>query len=206
MHLLLTANRSQNCLIRGTTVSGRERPKSGRLCGPRVRSCRARLCLPCRARLAFAAVAAQKCRTDWGSPGPLRSRSERCAGRKPAWILDGYELLLAFGEAENSQFAVPVLAIVCDDPSVFRDQFAFLQKRCLLPPELGDKLFPKAGAGIRRTVGPRELPREVCDWLNADPGSPFHRLIEPKDGTGRTGSRFPVSRRALVEVIRGKSR
>jgi len=128
---------------------------------------------------------------------PVRTR----AGRKPAWILDGYYRLLALSQRENSEFALPVCAFIADDPGVLREHFVRIQSTHPLPAGFVDVIFPSTAVAISPSIGPKELPEAICEWLNTDQDSPFHELIEPNQ-VGKAGrSQFPVSRTALRETI-----
>lgn len=126
---------------------------------------------------------------------PLQTR----AGRKPAWLLDGYYRVLALGENERSDFAVPVCAIVADDPALLRQQFDRIHNTRPLPPEIPDLLFPRGTVPISPRLGPQELPDAVCNWLNNDPESPFRGLVGAKKEA--KGAQFPALRAALRAVV-----
>jgi DGQHR domain-containing protein len=127
---------------------------------------------------------------------PLRTR----AGRKPAWLLDGYFRLQALSDPKHKDFAVPVCAFVADDPDVLRQQFDRIHSTHPLPAGFADRLLPRRAVAISPRIGAQELPDAVCQWLNNDPESPFHQLIGPKE-PGKAASRLPVSRAALGETI-----
>src|SRR3546814_1134645 len=46
-----------------------------------------------------------------------------------------------------------------------------------LHPLLINELLPKVTTLLPRDLAARKLPSELCDYLNRDPQSPFHRLI-----------------------------
>jgi len=127
---------------------------------------------------------------------PLRTR----AGRKPARVLDGFHRLLAFSGRQGIDFAVPVCAVVSDDPGVIRQLFDRIHSTHPLPVGFADRLLPSRAVPISPRIAAQELPDAVCQWLNDDPDSPFHQLIGPSQ-PGKATSRSPVSRAALCEII-----
>src|SRR3546814_8007983 len=49
---------------------------------------------------------------------------------------------------------------------------------CALPiSRLINELLPEVSTLLPRDLAARKLPSELCDYLNRDPKSPFHRLI-----------------------------
>lgn len=127
---------------------------------------------------------------------PLRTR----AGRKPARVLDGFHRLLALSGNKGIDFAVPVSAVVSDDPGVIRQLFDRIQSTHPLPVGFADRLLPSRAVPISPRIAAQDLPDAVCQWLNDDPDSPFHQLIGPAQ-PGKATSRSPVSRAALGEII-----
>jgi DGQHR domain-containing protein len=127
---------------------------------------------------------------------PLRTR----AGRKPAWILDGFHRLLALSAPQHKDFAVPVCAFVADDAEVLREQFERIHSTHPLPAGFADLLFPRRAVAISPRISAQELPDAVCQWLNDDLESPFHQLIGPRESE-KTASRHPVSRTTLCEIL-----
>lgn len=127
---------------------------------------------------------------------PLRTR----AGRKPARVLDGFHRLVAISGREGNEFAVPVCAVVADDPAVLRQLFERIHSTHPLPVGFADLLLPRQAVAISPRIAAQELPDAVCQWLNEDSDSPFHQLIGPQDCDKAT-ARFPVSRAALCEII-----
>ncbi len=127
---------------------------------------------------------------------PLRTR----AGRKPAWILDGFHRLLALSAPQHKDFAVPVCAFIADDAEELREQFERIHCTHPLPAGFADLLFPRRAVAISPRISAPELPDAVCQWLNDDLQSPFHQLIGSRESE-RAGSRHPVSRTTLCEIL-----
>jgi DGQHR domain-containing protein len=132
--------------------------------------------------------------------GTIEIPSRTRAGRKPAQILDGFHRLLALSNRKHKDFAIPVCAVVADDPDVLRQYFDRIHCTHPLPTGFADLLLPQRAVAISPRIGAQALPDAVCQWLNNDPKSPLHQLIGPAEPE-KAASRFPVSRAALRETI-----
>ncbi|WP_119304741.1 DGQHR domain-containing protein DpdB [Dongia deserti] len=126
---------------------------------------------------------------------PLRPEGERAA-----WIVDGQQRSLALAQAKNSRLPVPVIGFVSADLQIHREQFILVNKVRPLHPRLINELLPEVSTLLPRDLAARKLPSELCNYLNRDPKSPFHRLIrrvsDPKNATG------VVTDTAIVDAIR----
>jgi DGQHR domain-containing protein len=95
-----------------------------------------------------------------------------------AWIVDGQQRSLALAQAKNSRLPVPVVAFVSDDLQMQREQFILVNKAKPLPTRLINELLPETGGIVLpRELAARKIPSELCNLLNRDPRSPFHKLI-----------------------------
>jgi DGQHR domain-containing protein len=109
-------------------------------------------------------------------------------GKKAAWIVDGQQRSLALSQSENSDIAVPVVGFVSDRVEVQREQFILVNKARPLPSRLINELLPvTSDRFLPRELSIRKVPSELCNLLNRDPDSPFHKLIKrPSDGSSHT--------------------
>ena len=103
---------------------------------------------------------------------PLRDE-----GQRVAWIVDGQQRSLALARAKDSRIPVPVIAFVSADLETQREQFILVNKAKPLPTRLINELLPEVSALLPRDLAARKLPSELCNMLNKDPRSPFHKLI-----------------------------
>lgn len=122
-------------------------------------------------------------------------------GERAAWIVDGQQRSLALAQASNADLAVPVIAFVSADVEVQREQFILVNKAKPLSPRLIDELLPEVGAVLPRDLAARKLPSELCNLLNRDPKSPFHRLIRRE--SERDNPDAVVADSAITQAIQG---
>jgi DGQHR domain-containing protein len=103
---------------------------------------------------------------------PFREKDNRVA-----WIVDGQQRSLALSKTSNSSFPVPVIAFICHELETQREQFILVNKAKPLPSRLINELLPEVGTLLPRDLSARKLPSEICNTLNRDPNSPFHKMI-----------------------------
>jgi DGQHR domain-containing protein len=99
-------------------------------------------------------------------------------GNRMAWIVDGQQRSIALSKTRNKSIPVPVVAFVCPDIEIQREQFILVNKARPLPPRLIDELLPEVSTLLPRDLSARRLPSELCNLLNRDPRSPFHQIIK----------------------------
>lgn len=123
-------------------------------------------------------------------------------GKRVAWIVDGQQRSIALAQAENQEFAVPVVGFVSDRLDVQREQFILVNKAKPLPTRLIDELLPETSAVLLpRELSLRRVPSELCGLLNRDPASPFFQLIKrPSDGAANGVAVITDS--AVINMIR----
>lgn len=124
----------------------------------------------------------------------------RPEGRRVAWVVDGQQRSLALAKARNSRIPVPVVAFVSADLETQREQFILVNKAKPLPTRLINELLPEVSALLPRDLAARKLPSELCNILNTDPHSPFHKLIRRESNAG--DDEGVVTDTALIEAIR----
>jgi DGQHR domain-containing protein len=127
---------------------------------------------------------------------PLRPEGDRVA-----WIVDGQQRSLALSESNTPDLPVPVVGFVSDDLATQREQFILVNKARPLPTRLINELLPETGGLVLpRDLATRKIPSELCNLLNKDRKSPFHRLIkrlsEPDSETA------VITDAALVRMIK----
>ena len=136
---------------------------------------------------------------DVAAGGTLRI-PVRPEGQRVAWVVDGQQRTLALSQAKNSNIAVPVVAFVSSDLELQRAQFILVNKARPLPKRLITELLPEVGTLLPRNLAEDRVPSELCNQLNTDSRSPFHRLLRRE--SSKKGDAAVVTDSALVQVIR----
>ncbi|MGO7753617.1 DGQHR domain-containing protein DpdB [Rhizobium ruizarguesonis] len=121
-------------------------------------------------------------------------------GHRAAWIVDGQQRSLALAKAKDSRFPVPVIGFVSQDVQVHREQFILVNKVRALDVRLINELLPAVGTLLPKDLAANRLPSELCNLLNRQQKSPFHRLIRRASDTGKEQS--VVSDTALIDAIK----
>ncbi|CAN7506478.1 DGQHR domain-containing protein DpdB [Cupriavidus necator] len=122
-------------------------------------------------------------------------------GARVAWIVDGQQRSLALAQAKNSAIPVPVIGFVSDSIEIQREQFILVNKAKPLPTRLINELLPEtSGILLPRELNARRVPSELCNLLNRDPNSPFHKLI--KRMTDRSTPTAVITDTAVIAMIR----
>jgi DGQHR domain-containing protein len=98
-------------------------------------------------------------------------------GNKPGWIVDGQQRALAISKSKRRDLSIPVNAFVADDVALQRDQFLRVNNTRPLPRGLITELLPEVSAPLPTNLQQKKIPSAVCELLNAEPQSPFYRLI-----------------------------
>jgi len=97
---------------------------------------------------------------------------------KPAWIVDGQQRALALSRAKNPNMPVPVNAFVADEISLQKDQFLRINSTRPLPRGLITELLPDVETILPPKLEAKKAPARLCELLNNDPHSPFHKIIQ----------------------------
>jgi DGQHR domain-containing protein len=127
---------------------------------------------------------------------PIRPEGERVA-----WIVDGQQRSLALAESNTPTLPVPVVGFVSDDIAIQREQFILVNKARPLPTRLINELLPETGGVILpRDLASRKIPSTLCNLLNRDPKSPFHKLI--KRTSAPDSETAIITDTAIVTMIR----
>jgi DGQHR domain-containing protein len=122
-------------------------------------------------------------------------------GERIAWIVDGQQRSLALAQASKREFPVPVVGFVSDDLEIQREQFILVNKAKPLPSRLINELLPETRAILLpRELSARKVPSELCNLLNRDQHSPFHKLI--KRVSDKSNPAAVVTDTAVITMIR----
>ena len=122
-------------------------------------------------------------------------------GQRVAWIVDGQQRSLALSRTKNGKLPVPVVAFVSPDIATQREQFVLVNKAKPLPNRLINELLPEIGAQLPRDLAQRRIPSELCNLLDRDPNSPFHKLIR-RASKAEGDDKSLVVDTALITTIR----
>lgn len=121
-------------------------------------------------------------------------------GERAAWIVDGQQRSLALAKAKDKSIAVPVVGFVSAELETQREQFILVNKAKPLSTRLINELLPEVSVLLPRDLTARKLPSTLCNALNTDPSSPFHRLIR-RESNAKDKVSF-ITDTALIEVMR----
>lgn len=127
----------------------------------------------------------------------------RKEGQRVAWIVDGQQRSIALTRSKNTGIPVPVVAFVAPDLETQRSQFILVNKAKPLPTRLINELLPEVDTHLPKDLSVKKIPSELCNLLNVDPTSPFHRLIQReslKETDGLVSG--VVNDTAIMDVIR----
>lgn len=120
---------------------------------------------------------------------------------KPAWIVDGQQRALALREAEIDDFPVPVSAFITDEVEVQREQFLRVNNVRSLPRGLVSELLPTVAGPLPAKLAAQKIPSALCEILNEDTDSPFHRLIRRASTPAGARRRAVVTDTAVVKTL-----
>jgi len=112
-------------------------------------------------------------------------------GRKPAWVVDGQQRMIAISKSCRQDLEFPVNAFVADDLDLQRDQFLRINNSRPLPRGLITELLPQVSGPLPSKMAAARIPSRVCDLLNQQKRSPFYQLV-------RRASTPPGQRRKAV--------
>jgi DGQHR domain-containing protein len=123
-------------------------------------------------------------------------------GERVAWIVDGQQRSLALAQSKNKTLPVPVIAFISDSLEIQREQFILVNKAKPLPTRLINELLPETRSVLLpRELNLRKVPTEICNLLNRDPKSPFHKLIKRLSDSKQVGAAVIIDS-AVMKMIR----
>ena len=99
------------------------------------------------------------------SSGILEIPLAKNGGRKPAWIVDGQQRILALSKCKRNDLPIPVNAFVADDVELQRDQFLRVNSSKPLPRGLITELLPEVSSMLPANLSAKRMPSAICDWL-----------------------------------------
>jgi len=123
-------------------------------------------------------------------------------GERAAWIVDGQQRSLALAKAKRKGLPVPVVAFIAQDLELQRQQFILVNKARPLPARLINELLPEVDIRLPKDLAVRKIPSELCNLLNKDPESPFHKMIRRASTPKEERSIAVVTDTALIEVVK----
>src|SRR5262252_2268333 len=112
-------------------------------------------------------------------------------GHKAAWIVDGQQRALAISKSKRRDLPIPVNAFVADEIELQRDQFLRVNNTKPLPRGLITELLPEVSTPLPASLQAKKIPSALCELLNSEPHSPFHKLIS-RASTSEEGKRRAV--------------
>lgn len=122
---------------------------------------------------------------------------------KPAWIVDGQQRALALSKCEKRQdFPIPVNAFVADDVDLQRDQFFRVNSSKPLPHGLITELLPEVSTILPANLSAKKMPSAICDWLNQEKSSPFHKMIRRASTSKEDRPATVVNDNAIITAIK----
>ena len=114
----------------------------------------------------------------FAAQGILEIPIPRAGRKKPAWVVDGQQRMLALSKSQQcSELVIPVNAFITDDVDVQREQFIRVNRSKPLPRGLVAELLPQVTGKLPTQLATRRAPSLLCDMLNQDVESPFFGLI-----------------------------
>lgn len=122
-------------------------------------------------------------------------------GKRVAWIVDGQQRSLALAQSANKDLPVPVVGFVSDSLEIQREQFILVNKAKPLPTRLINELLPETRSVLLpRELSARRTPYEICNLLNRDTDSPFHKLIKRSSDKGNATA--VINDTSVMKMIR----
>ena len=122
-------------------------------------------------------------------------------GKKPAWIVDGQQRVLALSKCNNPNMIVPVSAFVADEIDLQREQFFRVNSSKNLPPGLITELLPEVSTTLPPRLAQRKIPSAICDWLNQADTSPMKGLIRRNSSTADEKKAAVITDTSIVNMI-----
>lgn len=120
---------------------------------------------------------------------------------KPAWIVDGQQRALALSKSKRKDLPIPINAFVADELELQRDQFLRVNNTRPLPRGLITELLPEVSTTLPAKLAAKKLPSAICDWLNQNPTSPFHKLIRRASMTAKDKGAGIVADSSIVKMV-----
>jgi DGQHR domain-containing protein len=136
------------------------------------------------------------------SAGTLEIPTPNGSSAKPAWIVDGQQRVLALSKCKRrGDFPIPVNAFVADEVDLQRDQFLRVNSSKPLPRGLITELLPEVTTILPSNLSAKQMPSEICNWLNQETTSPFCGLVRRASTPAEEKSKAIVADTSIVKMI-----
>ena len=122
-------------------------------------------------------------------------------GHKPAWIVDGQQRALAISKSNRRDLPVPINAFVADEVELQRDQFLRVNNTKPLPRGLITELLPEVSTPLPANLQAKKIPSALCDLLNTEPHSPFHKLISRASTPQQSKRTAVVADTSIIKML-----
>jgi DGQHR domain-containing protein len=133
--------------------------------------------------------------------GTLEIPVPRDKDRKPAWIVDGQQRVLAISKSKRRDLPVPVNAFVADDIEIQRDQFLRVNNTRPLPRGLITELLPEVSTPLPANLEAKKIPSAICELLNSNERSPFYQLIRRASLSSESKKNAMISDTSIITIV-----
>lgn len=153
-------------------------------------------------RIRFVSSRGPKVRDGLVVAGTLEIPVPKDKDRKPAWIVDGQQRILAISKSKRRDLPVPVNAFVADDIEIQRDQFLRVNNTRALPRGLITELLPEVSTPLPANLESKKIPSAICELLNSNERSPFYQLIRRASSSGESNKKSAmISDAAIITIV-----
>jgi DGQHR domain-containing protein len=141
-------------------------------------------------------------RTDqYSTMGTLEIPLPKNGDRKPAWVVDGQQRMLALASSRRTDLPILISAFIADDLAVQREQFLRINSVRPLPRGLTTELLPEIESVLPPHLARRRAPAILCDLLNRSAASPLQGLIRRASMSKTELSQTRFSDTTLIKII-----
>ncbi len=152
-------------------------------------------------RIRFISSRGPKVRDGLVVAGTLEIPVPRDKDRKPAWIVDGQQRVLAISKSKRRDLPVPVNAFVADDIEIQRDQFLRVNNTRPLPRGLITELLPEVSTPLPANLEAKKIPSAICELLNSNERSPFYQLIRRASLSSESKKNAMISDTSIITIV-----
>ena len=122
-------------------------------------------------------------------------------GHKAAWIVDGQQRALAISKSNRRDLPIPINAFVADEVELQRDQFLRVNNTKPLPRGLITELLPEVSTPLPANLQAKKIPSALCDLLNTESHSPFHKLISRASTSQENKRSAVVADTSIIKML-----
>ena len=138
----------------------------------------------------------------FGAPGTIEIPLPRNGGKKPAWVVDGKQRMMALSKSlRRTDLVIPVNAFVADDVGMQREQFIRVNSSKPLPRGLFTELLPQVDGKLPHALAAMRIPSVLCDMLNQDVESPFFGMIWRSSMSSDAKCRTVIRDTAVIRML-----